>query len=90
MPNRLMLEVGPEQIVLPLKGTVAQIRAAIRRYALRNHIGVEGRTAEDIGKDVLASFKKLLIENSMDAHRAEKLAALNAAIEEEISAENDL
>lgn len=77
-------------ITLPIKGTVAQIRAAIRRYALRNHIGIEGRTAEEIGTDVLASFKKLLIENSMDVHRAEKLAELNAAIEEEIATENDL
>lgn len=90
MPNRLMLEVGAETLIVPIKGTAAQIRAAVKRYAVQKSIAVDGRTPSEIGTDVLISLLKYLRDTSTDRHRIERMAEVSAAIEVEISAENDL
>lgn len=90
MPNRLILEVGAETIVIPIKGTAAQIRAAIKRYAVQEIIPIEGRTPTEIGTDVLTKLLKTMRDGSVDRHRIEKLEEARPAIDLEIAAENDL
>lgn len=90
MPNRIILEVGANTVTIPLKGSNASINAAIKRYALWKGIEVEGRTATQIGEDVLRSLVKIVKSGSMDRQRLELLDVGKAALEVTVATDNDI
>lgn len=89
MPNRIMIEVGAETIEVPIKGTAVQIRARLRRLVIQRGRDIAGLTPAQIGRLALYFMMKWGTDQSMDRHRAEKLSETSAAIEAEISADND-
>lgn len=90
MAGQLSLTIGTATVSVPIKGSNALITAAVKRYAIQKGILVEGRTASEIGEDVLVSLLKYLRDTSTDRHRTEKIAEVGVAIEAEIALENDL
>lgn len=90
MPGRLILEIASTQISVPIKGTAAAIRAAIRRYALSKGVPVESLTEVQIGEAVLRSLLKTVRDGSIDQQRRDALAAQQAALEATLQSENDL
>lgn len=89
-PNRLILEVGAGSVEKPLKGTVTQIRAAVRRYAETLNIATTGMTDAEVGRAVLDRFALSVKEASMAKQRTEKFAELAASIEAQLQSENDI
>lgn len=90
MANRLILELGVNSVSIPLNLTIAQIRAAIKRYAVQSGIAIEGRTDAEIAEDVLRSLKKVITDKSIDRQRYELLEAQRSAIDATLNADNDL
>lgn len=90
MPNQLSLQVGANTLTVPIKGTVAQINAAILRYAVQEGIDPSGKTATEIGVSVLTILLKTVRDGSLDRQRADLLAAQQAAMEATLAADNDL
>lgn len=90
MANRLILEVGQGQVEIAIKGTAAQIRGAVRRYAETVGIDITDKTDVQIGEAVLRYVLRSVKESSMAKQRTEKFAELAAGIEAEILAANDI
>lgn len=90
MPNRLILELGTGQVEQPLKGTVTQIRAAVRRYARTVGIPTDGVTDKLVGEAVLDYIIKSIKEASKSSQRTEKFAELAASIEAQLELDNDI
>lgn len=90
MAGTLSLTVGTATATVPIRGTNAQINAAIRRYALAKGIEVEGRSATQVGEDVLRSLLRHVRDVSIDQQRLELLAAQAAEREAQIGADNDI
>jgi hypothetical protein len=90
MPGRLILEIASTQISIPIKGTAAQIRAAVRRYALSKNMAVDAMTDTQIGEAVLRALLKIVRDGSIDRQRAEANQAQQAALEATLAADNDL
>lgn len=91
MPNRLILELdGSAPIEVPIKGTVSQIRGAVKRHAESVGIDLTGMTARQVGEAVLRDFLRSVRESSIAKQRTEKFAELAASIESDILAANDI
>lgn len=75
---------------MPLKLTNAQLRAAIRRYALTKGIPVESLTEAEIGMAVLKSLAKSVRDGSLGQQRRDALLAQQAALEATLALENDI
>lgn len=90
MAGSLSLTIGANTVTLPLKLTNAQLNAIAVRFATRRGVAVEGRSANEIGTDVLRELAKMMRDASIDQQRAELLAAEQATREATIAADNDL
>lgn len=91
MPNRLILELdGSAPIEVPIKGTVSQIRGAVKRHAESVGIDLTGMTARQVGEAVLRDFLRSVRDASMAKQRTQAYADLAASIETQLAAENDL
>lgn len=90
MANSLSLTIGANTVTIPVKGSVAQVNAAILRFAMVKGIPTNGRTANEIGTDVLTSLLRYVRDTSVDRQRVELLQANAAAQEAQILADNDL
>lgn len=88
--SRIVLEVGQGSVEIPLKGSAANIRAAVRRFAETVGLDVEGKTDADVGRAVLRWFARTVKEASMAKQRSEAYADLAASIESDILAANDI
>lgn len=86
----LTLQNGALTVTIQIGGTVTQVNAALRRYALAKGIPVDGRTGQEIGTDVLESLKRTIRDASIDRHRAELLAVQQAAMNTQLEQENAL
>ena len=90
MPNRLTIEIGANTYSIPLKGTVSQIRDALMRYAVFHGIPLGERTNQDILNDVLLRLKKDILDTSREVQRQKQVGEQLAAIEEQVSSDNDI
>lgn len=90
MAGNISLTVGTTTVSVTIKGTNANINAAIKRYAVQRGIEVESRTANDIGTDVLRSLLRIMRDGSIDRHRSELVDAQLETINVTVSSENDL
>lgn len=90
MPGTLAITVGVTNLSIPIKGTNAQINAALKRFAIQRGLATEGRTAAEIGTDVLTEILKTVKDGSIDRQRAELLQAQQAALDATLLLDNDL
>lgn len=90
MANQLTLTVGTNTAAIPLAGTNAKINAAILRFLAYKSVATDGLTPTQIGEALLLELKKIVVDVSKDAQRAELVTANSAAIESTIAADNAL
>lgn len=90
MAGSLTLTIGTSSVSIPLKLTNAKLRAAVQRYALENFIQVEGRTEQDVARDVLRVMLRELREGSIRRQRSEYVAQQQAAFEATLLEDNDV
>lgn len=90
MPNQLTLTIGANTVTVPIKGSNAAVNAAILRYAIQTGLDVAGKTATEIGADVLKSLIKIVADRSLDRQRIDLLAAQQATIDATLLQDNDL
>lgn len=90
MPNQLTLEVGAGSVSIPLKGTAAQIRAAVRRYVVNSGLSVTGKTEAEIGRMALQLVAEHVKERSSQQHAAELLEVQKSTIAAQVAVDNDL
>lgn len=88
--SEISLTIGTVTASVPIKLTNVQANAVLRRYAINSGIAVEGRTAAQIGVDVLKSLLRHVRESARSSQRSELLLAQLAQIESAIAADNDL
>lgn len=90
MPNRLILEVGAGQVEYPLELTATQIRAIVKRFAIRRGVDVVGMNDSQIGRAALRQVAIMIRDSSVDQQRQEGLPAAVATLEATIQADNAL
>lgn len=90
MANSLSITLGATTLSIPVKGTVAQVKAVLKRYAKSRDIKVEGRTDQEIGEDVLRAILLTIKDGSKSQQREEMYNAQLASFEQTIETDNDL
>lgn len=90
MANSFGYNFDGTTVGIPLKGTPAQLRTVLRRFAIQNNITVEGKTDAEIARAVLRRLMRIVLDGSIDRQRQEALAQQMATIEATIAADNDL
>lgn len=90
MANSLSITLGATTLSVPIKGTITQVRAALKRYAIYRDIKIEGKTDQEIGEDVLRAIVLTIKEGSKDQQRKELYAQQLATFEQTLNTDNDL
>jgi hypothetical protein len=90
MANSFGYNFDGTKVGIPLKGTPAQLRTVIRRYAIQSNITVEGKTDGEIARAVLRRLMKIVLDGSVDRQRQDAISEQMATIEATIAADNDL
>lgn len=90
MANEISITVGTGTITVPFKGTSAQIRAAMRRFAESQGLDTTGMADAQIGEAALRWFLRTVKGASMAQQRTAAYADLAASLESDIAAANDI
>lgn len=90
MPGQISITIGTTPYSWPIKATNAQIRAALRRHALRRGIHVDAMTEKEVAEAILRAHLKNIRDDSIDQQRMDALAAQQAALEEQLQSDNEL
>lgn len=88
--SNLSLTIGANTVSVPITLSNAQANAVLRRYAINSGIAVDGRTAAQIGTDVLRSLLRHVKQVSSNHQRGELMATQLATLEAQIATDNDL
>jgi hypothetical protein len=90
MANELALTIGNTTIAFPLKGTAAQLRERIRRYATNEGLVAPSSTDAEVGREVLKSLAREIRDGSSQYQFNDEMAKARETISAQVGLDNDL
>jgi hypothetical protein len=90
MANSISITLGTTTISVPIRGTIVQVRAVLKRYAKSRGIPVNTLTDVQIGEEVLRALVRTIRDGSMTEQRNEIFTGQQAQLEQQLNTDNDI